>query len=135
VTTINDVLNALAKGVDLLETDHEIIQSFEWVTDDETPLPVDPADYAQLKAAVAWVANERLRYTRAVSDREFERWVDRLDETYDPFEDDDTIEGFERYDASALIAFRDACQRRMTAMERADHDRLNAWNAGVSIRG
>jgi hypothetical protein len=117
-------LNEVGQTVDLLETDHELIRSFEWVGDDN-PLPIDPLDYSQLQRGLAWAAS-------AISGLTHDIFVDEFDGEADAEESDDLA--YMRRDLKALTAFRDALARRIKAIRDREQVALQAWVTGAPIR-
>jgi hypothetical protein len=99
----------------------DLIASFEWV-DDDTPLPVDPNDPAQLQGAIKWAEKEYRRY-------EYESFLARNGYGYD--EDDSRII---HSDKRALGLFLAALKRQYHRMAQRDRAALDAWNSQAPIR-
>lgn len=102
--------------------DHETIRSFaNWVTNDIV-LPIDPAEYAQLKTALTWAKRERRKLG-------LERIA--LYEIGEALDEDDM---FAKHDAYSLTTFLNAVERQVVDIETQDRKKLAAWNKGEPIR-
>jgi hypothetical protein len=105
------------------QDDCDLIASFQWIDwDDNAPLPVDPSDPSQMRAAYLWATKEYRRYEEA-------DFLARHGHGYS--EDDGRII---HHDKQACGLFLAALKRQFHRMRQRDSDALAAWNNGEPIR-